>query len=69
MKRKKTIKKSVKQVVSKKRYIVRKYIMARSCEEALSIEKKYKPDDCFIDSDWEKNNSEKLVSAIGFTTN
>lgn len=51
----------------KKRYVVRKYIMANSAHEAIKKERKYRPDDVYIDSDWQKNNDEKVVSAIGFT--
>lgn len=52
-----------------KRYIVRKYIMAKSASEALRKEKKVRPDDVYIDGDWQKDNNEHLVSAIGFTVN
>lgn len=50
-----------------KRFIVRKYVMASSAAEALKIERKYRPDDCWVDDEWMKNNRE-ASSAIGFAT-
>jgi len=50
-----------------KRYVVRKYIMAHSAQEALRKERRVRPDDCWIDDDWKKDNQANLVSAIGFT--
>jgi hypothetical protein len=49
-----------------KRYIVRKYIMARSVVDALQFEVDRKPDDCWVDDEWKKDNPTELVSAIGF---
>ena len=49
-----------------KRYIVRKFIMAHSAQEALNKEHKHRPDEVWVDSDWAKENSNSLVSAIGF---
>lgn len=49
-----------------KLFIVRKFIMARSVQEALSKEKKVKPDDCWIDEDYRKKQTEQLTPAIGF---
>jgi hypothetical protein len=51
-----------------KRFIVRKYIMAKSASAALRKERKIRPDDCFVDDDWRKENPNQLISAIGFTT-
>ena len=51
-----------------KRYIVRKYIMVKSCHEALRKEHRHRPDDVWVDDDWKKENSQQLSSAIGFTT-
>ena len=56
----------------KKRFIVRKYIMADSALEALKIEKNHEADDCFIDDEWIKahpeiTSRERLVDAIGFS--
>lgn len=55
-----------KQKIPLKRYIVRKYIMAKSAKDALRIEKKTKPDDVWVDEDWKKENPNQLQSAIGF---
>lgn len=30
-------------------YIIQKYVLAESIEEALKLEKKIKPDECFLD--------------------
>lgn len=49
-----------------KRYVIKKYIMAKSAREALRKEKKVLPDDCWVDEDWKKDNPNQLVSAIGF---
>lgn len=53
--------------VALKRFIVKKYIMAKSAHEALKLERKVRPDDCWVDEDWKKENPDKLVSAIGFS--
>jgi hypothetical protein len=55
--------------IPEKRYIVRKYIMATNVHHALKKEKKTKPDDCWVDEEWKKDNPNKLISAMGFTTN
>lgn len=55
--------------MKEKRYIVRKYIIAKTINEALRKEKNTIPDDCWVDEDWKKENSQDLVSAIGFTVN
>lgn len=39
-----------------KRFIVRKYIMAKSAMDAIKKEKKHSVDDCWIDEEWMKNN-------------
>ena len=49
-----------------KRFIVKKYIMANSAMEDIKKEKKYSPDDVWIDEDWKKINDEKIASSIGF---
>lgn len=51
----------------KKRFIVRKYVMAKTAQEALRIERKFRPDDVWVDEDWKKDNPNKLESAVGFT--
>lgn len=40
----------------KKRFIIRKYIIAESAKEALEKEKKIDADECIIDSDWVSEN-------------
>jgi hypothetical protein len=53
--------------IKEKRFIVRKYIMAKNIHEALKKERKTRPDDCWVDEDWKKDNPNQLQSAIGFT--
>ena len=48
-----------------KKFIVRKYVMAKSAIDALKKERQIKADDCYIDDEWRKSNEEKTVS-IGF---
>lgn len=51
-----------------KRYIVRKYVMARTAQEALRKERSLAPDDVWIDSEWQKENPLDNVSRqIGFS--
>jgi hypothetical protein len=51
-----------------KRFIVKKYIMASSAQEALRKERRVRPDDVWVDEDWKKDNDKQLVSVIGFET-
>ncbi len=51
-----------------KRYIVRKYIMANTAQEALKKERKYRPDDVYVDDDWKRDQSNSFDSAIGFVS-
>lgn len=53
--------------MKQKRYVIRKYIMAKSASEALRKERKVRPDDVWVDDEWKKNNDKELISAIGFT--
>jgi hypothetical protein len=55
--------------MKEKRFIIRKYVMATNCQQALKKEKKTRPDDCWVDEEWKKDNQKDLVSAIGFTVN
>jgi len=55
-----------KKPIKPKRYIVKKYIMARSAHEALRKERRVRPDDVWVDEDWKKENPNVLESAIGF---
>lgn len=43
-------------MVKQKRFIIRKYIMAKSASEALKKELKIKADEVWIDPDWIKDN-------------
>ncbi len=43
-----------------KRYVVRKYIMAKSINHALKKEPKSLVDDCWVDEDWKKENPKLL---------
>lgn len=49
-----------------KKFVVKKYIMAKSASEALRRERKYKADDVWIDEEWLRNQKES-PSAIGFS--
>lgn len=49
-----------------KLYIVRKYIMAKSAQEALKKERRCIPDDVWVSDEWMKENKNSLESAIGF---
>lgn len=51
---------------SQKMFIVKKYIMARSAREALRKERTQAADDCWVDEEWRKNNTDNLAAAIGF---
>lgn len=49
------------------RYIVKKYIMARSAKHAIAIEKDIPVTDVWVDDDWRKMNDEIIKkSKIGF---
>lgn len=50
-----------------KRYIVRKYVMARSIKDAFEREWKYGADDVFLDQDYKVTYEEK-TPLIGFMT-
>lgn len=49
-----------------KLYVVRKYIMAASAHEALKRERRFRPDEVFLDDEWQKKNPDQLESAMGF---
>ena len=44
----------------KKLYIIRKYILARSAAEAIALDKKRPVDDCWLDEDFKKMNTNKI---------
>lgn len=49
-----------------KRYIIRKYVMARSLEEAVQKEPMHVVDECFVDEEWTKKDPDH-ESAVGFS--
>lgn len=49
---------------AKKLFVVKKYIMANSAQQAIRLDKKTPPDDVWVDETWKNNN---LSSAIGFS--
>jgi len=53
----------VKNAMTKQLYVIRKYIMAKSAQEAIRKDKTTKVQDCWIDEDWRKNN---LTIVTGF---
>ena len=48
-----------------KRYVVKKYVMARSAQEALKLEPKVKPDDVWLDEKQPEAPTQP-TEAIGF---
>ena len=52
--------------MKEKRFIVKKYIMATSAQQAIKRERRVKPDDVWVDEEWAKQNPTQLVSAIGY---
>ena len=50
----------------KKMFVIRKYILAHSAHDALKVERRYKPDEVYIDLDWQKANPDTLESCMGF---
>ena len=44
-----------------KLYVVRKFIMAKSAEDAIKKERKEKVDSVWIDEEWNKYNKEKEI--------
>lgn len=49
-----------------KMFVVKKYIMAHSAQEALNKERKVRPDDIWVDEDFRKENKYELESSVGF---
>ena len=52
--------------MKEKRYIVRKYIEARSASDALRKECRFKADECWVDEKWLEEQNRQKPSAIGF---
>lgn len=47
-------------------YIVRKYIMACDCKQAMKLERTIPPHDVFVDQEWASGGGKNLADAIGF---
>lgn len=56
----------IKTKVILKRFVIKKYIMAKSAQHALKLERNTRPDDVWVDDDWKKENPNVLQSAIGY---
>lgn len=52
---------------NQKMYVIKKFVMANSAQQAIRKERKAPVDSVWIDDDWAKGNSKTLESAIGFT--
>lgn len=55
--------------ISKKLFVVKKYIMAKDAKDAkdaIRLDRKAHVDDVWVDEDWKKDNKNQLPSAIGF---
>lgn len=50
-----------------KKFIIKKYVMARSAAHAMRLERRMHADDCWIDEEWRKANEEKVLSQMGFS--
>jgi len=61
-----TYMKKPKPILTLKRFIVRKYVMAHSAREALKIEKGFEPDDIFVDDEYMKNLDIGSKKVAGF---
>ena len=48
----------------KKRFVVRKYIMAKSALDAIRLDNISPVDDVWVDEEWKKDNTK-----VGFNTN
>jgi hypothetical protein len=53
--------------LDEKLYVVRKYIMATSAKQAILKDKTAPVEDVWVDTDWQKRQTQILASAIGFT--
>lgn len=51
---------------NEKLYVVRKYIMATSAKQAILKDKNAPVDDVWVDTDWQKRQTDILAGAIGF---
>ena len=55
-----------KPTVELKRFIVRKYIMARSAMDAIKQDSKSPVDDVWVDEAWKEQQRQQLMPLIGF---
>ena len=53
-------------LMQSKMFVIRKYVMAKSAKDAIRKDKTLPVDDVWIDSDWQKRQTEQLASAVGF---
>jgi len=49
-----------------KMYVVRKYVMAKTVQEAIKKERKTKIHEVFVDDEWRKSQKDNLAAAIGY---
>lgn len=49
-----------------KLFVVQKYIFATSVQEAVNLDKVKTVDECYVDSDWKKENMSKKTGEMGF---
>lgn len=50
-----------------KRFIIRKYVMAKTASEAIQNERKHAVDDVWVDEEWLKSNKDEGSSKlVGF---
>lgn len=47
-------------------FVIRKYVMAHSAQEAIKLDRKTPVHAVWIDDDWVKEKTSKLQPAIGF---
>lgn len=53
-----------------KKYVIHKYIMAKSCRDALDKEKRHVADEVFLDDEWlKKHPNSSSTEVIGFKLN
>ena len=51
----------------KKRYIIRKYIIATSIGDALKLDRSTQADECWVDPEWLKLQDDQIKGKIGFS--
>lgn len=49
-----------------KRYILRKYVMAKSATEAIKLDRKKQVDDCWVDEKWLDTVTSSIQEIKGF---